>query len=285
MILVTGGAGKTGRAMLRALALLGAPSRALVRNEGHAAALQAHGAQEVHVGDMRDPADLRRAVAGVTAIYHICPNMHPDEEAIAANLIAAAEANGVERFVYHSVLHPQTEEMPHHWAKLRVEEQLFRSRLAWTILQPAAYMQNLLAYRAEVAATGRYRVPYPADTRLGMVDLEDVAAAAARVLTEEEHDGAIYELSGAQILTQHEVAAALASVLGRPVVAEQIPLDIWEANARSAGLSDYAVTTLRKMFDYYGRYGFWGNPAVLTMLLRRPPATLQQFLARTARSV
>jgi uncharacterized protein YbjT (DUF2867 family) len=284
MILVTGGAGKTGRAVIRALAPSGAPVTALVRNEGHAAALQAAGVQAVHVGDMRVLADLQRAAAGVTVIYHICPNMHPDEEAIASKLIAVAEASGVARIVYHSVLHPQTEEMPHHWAKLRVEEQLFRSRLAWTILQPAAYMQNLLAYRAEVAATGRYRVPYPADTLLGMVDLEDVAAVAARVLIEDEHNGAIYELSGAQILTQHEVAAAFASVLGRPVVAEQIPLDVWEANARSAGLSDYAVTTLRKMFEYYGRYGFWGNPAVLTMLLRRPPATLQQCLSRTAQT-
>jgi hypothetical protein len=35
------------------------------------------------------------------------------------------------RLVYHSVLHPQTEQMPHHWHKLRVEEMLLESRLPW----------------------------------------------------------------------------------------------------------------------------------------------------------
>ena len=36
--------------------------------------------------------------------------------------------------------------MPHHWLKMRVEEKLFASGLPFTILQPAAYMQNVLAY-------------------------------------------------------------------------------------------------------------------------------------------
>ena len=59
--------------------------------------------------------------------------------------IRAAQSAGVERFVYHSVLHPQVEIMAHHWQKMRVEEQLFESGLSFTILQPAAYMQNVLA--------------------------------------------------------------------------------------------------------------------------------------------
>ena len=87
---------------------------------------------------MNSPAIIGQAVQGVQAIYHICPNVSPDEIPIAEVLINAAQDAGVRRFVYHSVLKPQIESMPHHWKKLRVEEMLIESGMPYTILQTAA---------------------------------------------------------------------------------------------------------------------------------------------------
>jgi len=283
VILVTGAAGKTGRAVVRALAARGAAVRALVYRPAQAQAMRELGAREVIVGDMRDQATMEQSLQGVRALYHLCPNMSPDEFNIGQLVIGAARSAEVTHFVYHSVLHPQTEAMPHHWTKLRVEEHLFESGLACTILQPAAYMQNVLAGWDSVMKEGVYRVPYAVETRLGMVDLEDVAAAAAIVLTEAGHQGATYELAGSEDLTQTEVANVLNQALGRPVCAEALPLDVWEAQARGAGLGDYQVETLIKMFRYYERYGFWGNPHVLGWLLGRPPTTFAAFVERTIR--
>lgn len=280
MILVTGAAGKTGQAVTRALASRGAKVRALVYRPEQAAWLQKLGAPDVAIGDMRDEAVFRKAMQGIRAIYHICPNMNPDEESIGRLAIAAARAVGVERFVYHSVLHPQTEKMPHHWHKLRVEEMLLESGLAWTILQPAAYMQNILAGWTAIVEQGVYRVPYSVGTRLGMVDLEDVATVAAIVLTEPGHFGAIYELVSLEVLTQTEVAAVLSECLGRPVQAEEIPLDEWAKNAQAAGLGAYQVESLLKMFRYYAEYHFWGNAQALGWLLGRPPTGFRAFVER-----
>jgi uncharacterized protein YbjT (DUF2867 family) len=280
MILITGAAGKTGRAVLRALVARGETVRALVHRSEQMPPLEALGAQEVLAGDMRDQATMERAARGVRAVYHICPNVSPDEVAIGQAVITAARSAGVEHFVYHSVLHPQTEAMPHHWQKLRVEEKLFESGLPYTILQPSVYMQNVLAHWQHILAQGAYSIPYAVETRLGMVDLEDVAAAAAIVLTQAGHAGAIYELAGAEALTQVEVAAILSQQLGRPVRAEVISRQAWEERARASGLGDYQVQTLLKMFDYYERYGFWGNPRVLGWLLGRPPATFAAFVER-----
>jgi NAD(P)H dehydrogenase (quinone) len=282
MILVTGAAGKTGRALIRALTAKGAAVRALVHRPEQVPTVAEWGAREVLVGDMRLQADMDRAVRGVRAVYHICPNVHPDEVAIGQVAIAAARSAGVRHFVYHSVLHPQTEAMPHHWLKLRVEERLFESGLAFTILQPAAYMQNVLAHWDQIQA-GVYPVPYAVETRLGMVDLEDVAEAAALVLTTGGHVGATYELAGPEALSQTEVASLLGEGLGRPVHAQVVPLEIWEQSARAAGLGDYQVRTLVEMFRFYERYGFWGSPRVLGWLLRRPPTTFGAFLERVAR--
>ena len=280
MILVTGAAGKTGRSVLRHLVARGASTRAFVRAAEQAFALQQQGVHEVVVGSLTQLDDLAAACAGVHTIYHICPNMHPDEQAIGRDLLAAAREAGVQRFVYHSVLYPQVEAMAHHWQKLRVEELLFQSGLAYAIVQPAAYMQNVLASRPDVVATGVYRVPYATGTRLGMVDLADVAAAVTRILLEPALDGGVYELAGAEAFTQEEVAAYLAARLGRPVRCEVVDLAQWAAAARARGMSDYAVATLFAMFEYYERYGFWGSPFVLTQLLGRAPATFAEFLAR-----
>ena len=283
MILVTGAAGKTGRAVVRALVARGAAVRALVYRPAQVGPLKDLGAREVIVSDMRVLSELGQAFPGIRAVYHICPNMSPEELPIGRLVVGAARAAGVAHFVYHSVLHPQTEAMPHHWQKLRVEEHLFESGLPVTILQPAAYMQNVLAGWDSIVERGIYRVPYPVDTRLGMVDLEDVAAAAAVVLTKPGHRGAIYELAGPEILTQVEVAAVLSRTLGRGVHAEAVPLDGWKEQARAAGLGDYQVETLIKMFGYYEQHGFWGNPNVLEWLLGRPPTTFAAFVERTVR--
>jgi NAD(P)H dehydrogenase (quinone) len=282
VILITGAGGKTGKAVVRALAATGSQVRAFVRRAEHEPALRERGAREVVVGDLHSAADLRRAAEGARAVYHICPNVHPDEVSIGQAAIAAARAAGVEHFVFHSVLHPQAEAMPHHWNKLRVEEALFASGLPFTILQPAPYMQNTLAGWAAIAGRGVYSVPYPVETRLSLVDLDDVAQAAAAVLTEPGHQGATYELVGTPPMSQTEVAAVLAEQLGRPVAAVSESVDTWERRARAGGLGDAQVSTLRQMFDYYARYGLPGNPNVLDWLLARPPMTFAEFAARVA---
>src|SRR5687767_14679929 len=172
MIAITGAGGKTGRAVLQALAARGAPVRAWVRRAEQAAGLSALGAAAVVYGDVSDPAGRRAAMDGARAVYHICPNIHPDEFGIGLATLAAARDAGAEHFVFHSVLHPQTEAMPHHWQKLRVEAAVFESGLPFTILQPAPYMQNTLTGWESVRAKGLFSVPYPVATCLSLVDLD-----------------------------------------------------------------------------------------------------------------
>lgn len=282
MILVTGAGGKTGRAVVRALAARGAQARAFVRRPQDQATLRNLGAQETVVGDLRLPDHMSAAMAGVSAVYHICPNVHPDELPIGQTALAAARAAGVEHFVFHSVLHPQTEAMPHHWNKLRVEEALFASGLPFTILQPAPYMQNVLAGWAAIIGQGVFTVPYPVETRLSLVDLEDVAQAAATVVGQAKHEGAIYELAGTRPMSQTEVAAVLAQQLGLPVAAVSESVDTWERRVRAAGLGDAQISTLKQMFDYYARFGLPGSPNCLGWLLERAPTDYSEFAHRVA---
>ena len=281
MILITGAAGKTGQAVIRALQKRGMRIRALVHKDAQIQLLQDLGAQEVIVGDMSSRKTMNQASRGVKSVYHICPNVSPDEIKIGEIVIRAAQSTGVEHIVYHSVLHPQIESMPHHWKKMRVEELIFESGLAYTILQPAPYMQNILAYWDDIVNKSKYTVPYAGNTRLNSVDLEDVAEIAAMVLSEPGYEGAIYELCGAENLSQIELTLIISQYLGHRVDVEVIPIEEWEANSRNKGMGDYQVKTLIKMFKYYEQFGLIGNSHILECLLHRSPTSYVSFIEQT----
>ena len=280
MILITGAGGKTGRALIKALSKAESVY-AFVHREGHVAVAKALGAEKAIVGDMHDETGIRSAMQGVRAVYYICPNMDPDEAVIGNLVTGQAREAGVEHFVYHSVLHPQAEKMNHHWQKMRVEEMIFESGLPFTILQPAPYMQNLLAGWKSIVEDGVLRVPYSVNSKFSFVDLEDIAEAAKIVLTEPNHINATYELVGTMPLSHVEVAEIFSRVLNRDVRAEREETRDWRL--RTVGMSEYAVENLVRMFEYYDKWGLLGNPNVLRWLLKHEPTSLESFIKRTVK--
>lgn len=277
MIAITGAAGKTGRAVTSALSRRGLPVRALVHCAKQMPAAHAAGAVSAQPIDVTDTAALADALRDVDAVYHIAPNVHPDELGMGRALIDAARRAGVGRVVFHSVLRPQLRAMSHHEAKLRVEEALFVSGLAVTVLQPAPYQQNVLDAREAITRDGDYPVPYRVDAPFAVVDLRDVAEAAALVLAEEGHVEAVYELAGPESLSPRQMAGCLSAVLGRSVTARQVSRQDWQRSAERRGLSQYAVETLLSMFRHYDAHGLVGNPRVLAGLLGRAPTAFEEF--------
>jgi len=280
MIFLTGAAGKTGRSILRALSAKGIQAKVLVRSSQQADSIRAIGAFETILGDLRDSSTYETRLSGVDKIYYICPNVAPDELLIGNTLLKIAQNNKVQHFVYHSVLHPQVEDMPHHWQKMRMEEAIFKSGIDFTILQPCAYMQNVLAGWKRIVDDGRYVVPYKISSKLSIVDLNDVGEAAARILSGADFANAILELAGPEPLPQTEVAAQLSAALGRPVEAVEQSRVEWKQRAQQGGMDERQIDVLLKMFEYYDQYGLVGNPWVLENLLERKPTTFKQFLAR-----
>ncbi len=279
-VLITGAAGKTGLAVLKALKKRNMTVRAFAYRKNQGAILTGAGADEVICGDLTTMKSVEKAMDGVKSVYHICPNMHQSEVEIGSLAIKSAREAGIKRFVYHSVLHPQVEKMPHHWFKMRVEELLFESGLNYTILQPAPYMQNILAVKDSILKDNSYPVPYSVSTRTSLLDLEDLGEAAAIVLGSSAHSGAVYELVGTGALSQMDIAGEISEVLGREIGARQIPIDRWRKNAEQAGISPHQIEALVKMFDYYTCYGLWGSNFLLKGLIGREPNSLSEFLRR-----
>ncbi len=283
-ILVTGAAGKSGLAVVRALVRRGCAVRAAVRRESQRAALETLGAHETVAMDLKDAQAFEEITQGVRAIYHICPNVHPQELQIGHNAIRAAKQGGIDHFVYHSVLWPQVEAMSHHWQKMRVEEALIESGLPFTFLQPCAYMQNTLGQTGNMIQQGVIEVPYRLEARFSLVDLEDVAEAAAVVLTESGHKAAAYTCCGPERVNSKKMAKCFAEMLGMPVQAVRISQADWLARNRGNRQPGYRGDALLKMFDYYDQKDFVGSAAPLAGLLKRPPGNFDGFVRRAVRN-
>jgi uncharacterized protein YbjT (DUF2867 family) len=262
-VLVTGATGKQGGATARALLAAGVPVRALVRDPGadRARAVEKLGAELV-VGDLLDPASLEPAVRGARAVFSVqLPAMtergfdFDGEVAQGANLVEAARAAGVTQFVHTSVSgagqHTETPGWdegrwsymaPTLGAKAAVQD-LVRSAgfLQWTILKPGFFMENLLP-------SMRFLFPHGIEgglvsvldpgTRLSLIAVDDIGAAAAAALTDPERfHGVELELAGDH-LSMTEIAEVLSEALGTRLHAP----DMTEEQALAAGMHPMGAT-------------------------------------------
>ena len=221
-VAVLGGSGKTGRAITTAL--------------------EARATSVTSIG-RRDWGDLADALHGCDAVSVIAPNFHPDEPAYVAHALEACRAAGVSRVGYHSVASPYVPAMAHHLGKAEAEDLVRRSGLAWTILQPGVYVQNLDLSRPVA-------VPYDVHATFGFLDLADLGEAVATVLLEDGHVGATYELAS-RSCSVADLAAGAGTTAAR-VDAGDVP------------------GGLRAMFAYYDAHGLPAGTLPLRALLGRP---------------
>jgi len=176
--------------------------------------------------------------------------------------------------------------MPHHQKKLMVEELLVNSGIPYTIIQPAVFMQNILESWKLLNEKGFFQQKFftTSETRMCMVDLEDLAEAASIILTCPDHTGATYELCGPENLSLSDMIAAKEQHFSREIKVETPQDEMFAAQLKKLGVGDYQVNTLLKMFQHYNEHGFIGNPNVLTWILGRKPNDFSSFILRTLKS-
>ncbi|WP_061316391.1 SDR family oxidoreductase [Clostridium botulinum] len=286
MILITGANGQTGRAIIKALLSKGERIRAFVHTTEQIQEIKSLGGMEVVAGDMMSQRDVEEAFIGVSAVYHICSAVNPNEVEIGQMAINAARKAKVEHFVYHSVLHSVLQDMLHHQKKLKVEELLVNSAIPYTIIQPAVFMQNILESWNSLSEKGIFQQKFftTQETRMCMVDLEDLAKAVSIILTSPGHTGATYELCGPEDLSLSDMIATMEQHIGLKIKVETLEDKMFPVQLKKLGVGDYQVNTLLKMFQHYNEHGFIGNPNVLTWILGRRPNDFSSFILRTVRS-
>lgn len=283
-VLVTSSTGLTGRAVVQRLSADGAEVRAMVHSETRSGDMMRLGASETVVASIEDADSLARAMKGVDAVFYICPTAHPREGELGCMAADTAVSNGVTRFVYQSVLNSIEPELIHHRQKLMVEQHLLESPLRYTILRPAAFMQNLLASADELKEhhvfTQRFYTGPNTTNLINLIDADDYAAIASRVTLGDSFDYGCYDLAGPKNLSAADMLSAMSEAAGTEVTLRYIPDDDFIRMSEGRGMAPHTLSVLLAMFRSYNRHGFRGNPTTSRHLLGHTLTGLDTFLHR-----
>ena len=228
MILVIGATGNVGRRVVAQLLAMGVEVRALARDPQAARGLA--GAEVVR-GDLAEPDSLAAALTGVDTVFLVWPFLTTDGGEAVLKIIGAH----ADRVVYLSSsavndAGPQSDPIPQMHADM--EALIERSGLSRTILRADTIASNALGWAGQIRATGVVRGPEIAPT--AVVHEGDVAAVAARVLTDPSHTGRTYVVTGPRVVSRSDQVQAIGESIGRPLRFEAIPIKV----AREQMLAD-----------------------------------------------
>jgi uncharacterized protein YbjT (DUF2867 family) len=274
MILVTGSSGLIGSEVVRLLSQAGVSARALVRSRSPQP--ERPGVTPV-VADLAKPETLPSAFAGCATLFLLIGNVE-NAVALQRNAIAAARGAGVTRVVKLSAFGAS----PHSNSLIgrfhyQIERELQETGLAWTMLRPHHFMQNLLSQADDIINEG---VVYSSsgDGRIPFVDTRDIAAVAVVALTQPGHTGKRYVITGSEALSYPQATAILAQAIGRPLRFIDEPSDLARARLTRAGQPGWLVDSLLAIAAYQRA----GGPtetitSVVADLTGKPPRTFAEF--------
>ena len=275
-VLVTGATGTVGSVLARLLAENGTSVRAVSRR-GLSSDPKAKGI-DARAVDLREPQAVAAALTGVQRLFLATP-LEEDMPAVAARVVEQACRAGVRQVVRLSAfgagggatrlaaIHAQTEEC------------LRRSGLAWVSLRPNAFMQNTIGDFADSIRRHSSFCAPQGDGRVSVIDARDVAAVAARLLTQSPPTTGCFDLTGPEALSNHDIAGVLTQALGRPVDYLDTPPGETRATLLAAGVSRWLTDIVMELYELSARGGAARVSSQVSELLGRPPIAFRQFAA------
>lgn len=214
-ILVTGAPGNVGSAVVHELQQANLPFRvgafdpASARNH-----LQTHALMEIVPFDFLKPETHQSAFHGIKRLFLVRPPALSNVPRDIAPAIQTAVACGVEHIVFLSLQGVEKNRFVPHY---KIEQCILRSGAQYTFLRASFFMQNLsTTHSAEIRERSEISVPV-GKAKTSFIDVRDIAAVAARALTQDGHQGKKYTLTGYEALDYDQVASKLTGVLGRPI--------------------------------------------------------------------
>jgi uncharacterized protein YbjT (DUF2867 family) len=279
MILVTGASGAVGGAVLQEVRKTGAKHRAMYRSEEEAA--KAPAGTETVIADFAKRETLLAALRGVEKVFLVCSPI-PDLVQLESSMVDACVEAGVKHVVQNSALGAGDYNKSFPAWHRQVEDKLRATRMSWTVLRPNSFHQNTTMYFApSIRAQGTFYRSL-GKAKISYLDVRDVAAVAAKTLTEPGHSGKTYELNGPEALTSTDVADKIAVASGRAVTYVDIPMETQRNTLRELGLPEWLVTAELDLQQYYVNGNGGEVDGVLQKLIGRTPIKLDKFLQENA---
>jgi len=216
-ILVLGGTGKTGRRIAEQLIKLGFETR-----------IGSRSAETPF--DWNDSDTWLPVLSGINSVYiSYQPDLAvPGAVETVKAFTDLAVSCGVQKLVLLSGRGEEEAE--------RGEAVIKASGVNWTILRASWFAQNFSeSFLLDAVLSGTIALPV-GDIGEPFIDVDDIADVAVAALTETDHDGQLYELSGPRLLTFADIADEIATASGRPVRFVQVTAQQYEDTLKQFGI-------------------------------------------------
>lgn len=228
-VLVTGGTGKTGGRIVRNLQNMGKPTRVGSRSSTPAF-------------DWNNDANWNECLDNVEAVYiSYAPDLAmPGASDTIQAFVDLAVAKGVKRLV---VLSGRGEEEAQ-----ACEQIVINSGLEWTVVRASWFFQNFSEGAfIDMVLAGQITVP-AGDTLEPFVDVDDISDVATVALTQEGHNGQIYEVTGPRLMSFNDIAADLSAATGRDIAYHDVPHDAFVNEVKESGAPQDVLWMLDYLF-------------------------------------
>ncbi len=248
-VLVTGASGSVGRELVDALVAADVPVRAISRNPQTVTAWTERGIEAV-TGSLENLGDALEGCESMFLLSAATPDQYGQDRAA----IDAAAAAGTRHVVKLSSGDAEPDS-PISWARGHAysDAYLQASGLGWTLLKPSAFFPNLLNNASTIR---RGFLPHTSGSgTTGWIDVADIAACAAAVLTGSGHEGASYVLTGPEALSYPDLALRLSSALSRSVRPVFLPAPLYRTALRAGGVDAWTASNLVAQFADVVRSG------------------------------
>jgi uncharacterized protein YbjT (DUF2867 family) len=234
-ILVTGATGRVGRQIVEQLVAAGVPVRALSRRP-ETANLPA--AVDLVGGDLTSPESLDAALDSVDVVFLLW-TAPPATASAVVDRIARRARRVVFLSSPHRTPHPffqQPNRMRVFHADL--ERWIAESGLAFTIVRPGMFASNATMWWASmIRERGVVRWPY-GGAETAPIDDRDIAAVAARALSDDRHAGGDYVITGPESISQADQVRVIGEAIGRSIPFEEISPDEFRRSFPPAPVAD-----------------------------------------------
>lgn len=276
-IAVTGSTGQLGRLVIAELVKKVSSDGivALARSPEKASGLGV----KVREADYNSVESMEKALEGIDTLLLISSSEVGHRAEQHRNVIKAAQAAGVGRIVYTSLLHADTSPLSLAGEHKETEAMLKASGLRYTILRNGWYTENYTGSIPAALANGAF-VGSAGDGRISSASRADYASAAVAVLTGEGHDGKTYELSGDDSYTLADLAAELSRQTGKDIPYRNLPEAEYAGILRGAGLPEGLASAIAS-WDVGASHGaLHGKGKALSALIGRPTTPLTDAVTR-----
>lgn len=198
--------------------------------------------------DLLSHRGLAHAFEGVDRAFLLAPPGHVNQHELLGPLVEQARAQRLDKVVLMTAMGANADPT----APLRrVELQLEASGLPFNVIRPNWFMQNFHTFwLAGIRDHGTIFLP-TGHAKGSFIDARDIAAVAATLLDGHAHDGADFDLTGAEALDHHQAAAILAKAAGRPIVYQDITPEAMLEGLLGAGLPRPYAEFLNLILGYF----------------------------------